>query len=144
MSANEGNGHEGLGAGPKGLTIIDAVISLCLIGVLFLVVVPRYQRLTDEARETALKAELTNIRTTVKLFRLLNGRHPESLRELTEKNILMPADKESFSGSILDDRYLLPNAVDAEGNITDAFGSRYVYDPGNGTVRSGTSGYENW
>jgi Tfp pilus assembly protein PilE len=47
----------------KGLTIIDAVLTLCLIGVLFLVVVPRYQRLAQEARETALKAELANIRT---------------------------------------------------------------------------------
>lgn len=130
--------------GRQGLTIIEAVITLCMIGILLLVVVPLYQRLTREAGETALKAELVNIRTTVKLFRLLNGRYPESLRELTEKKVLMPANKESFSGSILDDRYLLPNAVDAEGNITDAFGSPYVYDPGNGTVRSGTSGYENW
>jgi hypothetical protein len=97
-----------------------------------------------EAGETALKAELVNIRTTVKLFRILNGRYPASLRELTEKKVLLPANKDSFSGAILDDRYLLPNAVDTEGNITDAFGTPYVYDPGKGTVRSGTNGYENW
>ncbi len=132
--------------GGKGLTIVDAIISLCIIGVLLLVVVPRYQRLAREARETALKAELTNIRTTIKLFRLLNGRYPESLREMTEKKILVPAGaaKDTFSRSIFDDRYLLPNSVDSQGNITDAFGSRYVYDAAKGTVRSGTSGYEEW
>lgn len=130
----------------KGLTVIEAVISLCLIGVLLLIVVPRYQRLAREAGETTLKAELGNIRTTVKLFRLLNGRYPESLRELTEKKILMPAGAgtDAYRNSVFDDRYLLPNAVDAQGNIIDAFGARYVYEPGTGRVRSDTSGYENW
>jgi len=129
-----------------GLTIIEAVISLCLIGILFLIVVPRYQRLAHKAQQTALKAELTNIRTTIKLFRLLNNRYPENLRELTEKKILLPAGAatENLGGSIFDDRYLLPNAMDGQGNITDAFGGRYVYDPASGTVRSGTRGYEDW
>ena len=73
---------------PKGFTALDAVITLCLIGVLFGIVVPRYQRLAQEAQETALKAELVNIRTSIRLFKMLNSRNPQSLKELMEKDRL--------------------------------------------------------
>jgi competence protein ComGC len=130
----------------SGLTIIDAVITLCLIGVLFLVVVPRYQRVAREAQEAALKAELKNIRTTIRLFKILNSRNPASLRELVEKRILMPAGPggDPDAGSIFSEKYLMPNAVDARGNILDAFDNPYTYDSLNGIVRSTTQGYEDW
>ncbi len=132
--------------GRKGLTIIDAVLTLCLIGVLFLVVVPRYQRLAQEARETALKAELANIRTSIQLFRILNKRQPASLRELMEKKILMPARNggDPYTGSLFNEQYLLPNSVDDRGHVLDAFGNPYLYDSLNGIVRSPTQGYEDW
>ena len=63
----------------KGLTIIDTLITLCLIGILIGVVIPRYQRLAREARETAVKTELMNIRTSIRLFNMLNNRNPDSL-----------------------------------------------------------------
>lgn len=130
----------------KGLTIIDAVISLCLVGVLFLVVVPRYQRVAHEAQESALKAELKNIRTTIRLFKILNNRNPASLRELVEKRILMPIGpgEGPAAGAIFSENYLMPNAVDAKGNILDAFDHPYIYDSLNGIVRSTTQGYEDW
>ncbi len=130
----------------KGLTIIDAVFTLCIIGVLFLVVVPRYERVAHEARETALKAELANIRTSIRLFRILNKRQPASLRELMEKKILLPARAGGgpYEGSILNEQYLMPNAVDKYGNVLDAFGHSYTYDSVNGIVRSTTQGYEDW
>lgn len=130
----------------KGLTIIDAVISLCLVGVLFLVVVPRYQRVAREAQEAALKAELANIRMSVTLFKLLNGRNPESLNTLVENNIVLPArmGTSPYTGSLFKEKYLKPNAVDARGNILDAFGNLFTYDSINGIVRSTTQGYEMW
>jgi competence protein ComGC len=131
----------------KGLTIIDAVITLCLIGILIGVVIPQYHRVAREAREVALKMGLTNIRTSIRLFRMLNERNPRSLRELIENDLLLPArrGKDPFAGAIfLDEKYLEKQAQDAEGHLVDAFGNRYAYDPVRGEVKASTKGYENW
>ncbi len=129
----------------KGLTIVDAVITLCLIGILIGVVIPRYNHVAREARESALKAELSNIRTSVKLFKMLNGRNPTSLREMIEKKVMLPARTgNGLTGSIYKESYLMKNAVDADGNKVDAYGNPFLYDSSRGEVSSSTNGYENW
>jgi len=131
----------------KGLTIVDAVITLCLIGVLIGVAIPKYNRVASEAQEAALKMGLTNIRTSIRLFRMLNERNPRSLKELIENDVLFPAriGKEPSAGPIfLDEKYLVKQAQDAEGYLVDAFGNRYAYDPVRGEVRASTKGYESW
>lgn len=131
----------------KGLTIVDAVIVLCLIGILIGVVIPKYNRVAHEAQEAALKMGLTNIRTSIGLFRMLNERNPKSLNELVEINVLLPSrmGQDPFSGSLfLDEKYLIAQALDAQGHLVDAFGNRYTYDPVRGVVRTSTKGYESW
>ena len=133
--------------GTKGLTIIDAIITLCAIGILIGVVIPKYQRVTIDAQEAALKTGLTNIRTSIRLFRMLNERTPGSLRELIENNVLLPAriGKDAYSGPVfLDEKYLEAQALDAQGRLVDAFGNHYTYDPVRGEVRTSTKGYERW
>lgn len=128
-----------------GLTIVDAVITLCLIGILIGVVIPNYQRVAREAQEAALKAELANIRTSIRLFKMVNGRYPTSLREMIEKKVMMPAQLGGgITGSIFKESYLMMNAVDAQGNKIDAYGNSFVYDSRRGEVNSSTKGYENW
>jgi type II secretory pathway pseudopilin PulG len=131
----------------KGFTIIDAVITLCAIGILIGVVIPKYQRVTIDAQEAALKTGLTNIRTSIRLFRMLNDRNPGSLGELIENTVLLPAriGKDTSSGPVfLDEKYLDAQALDAEGRLVDAFGNLYTYDPVCGEVRTSTKGYERW
>jgi competence protein ComGC len=131
----------------KGLTVIDALISLCMIGILIGVVIPKYQRVAREAREAALKMGLTNIRTSIRLFRMLNERDPRSLNELIENDVLLSARRgtDPASGPIfLDGKYLIRQAQDAEGHLVDAFGNRYAYDPVHGEVKTSTEGYERW
>jgi competence protein ComGC len=131
----------------KGLTIIDAVITLCAIGILIGVVIPKYQRVTIDAQEAALKTGLTNIRTSIMLFRILNERNPGSLRELIENTVLLPAriGKDTPSGPVfLEEKYLEAQALDAEGRLVDAFGNLYTYDPVCGEVRTSTKSYERW
>jgi competence protein ComGC len=129
----------------KGLTIVDAVITLCLIGILIGVVIPKYQRVAHEAREAALRTELANIRISIRLFTILNGRNPESLKEMIDKKVMLPARiGGGYTGSIFKESYLMKNAVDAEGNKVDAYGNPFLYDPQRGEVRSSTKGYENW
>jgi competence protein ComGC len=131
----------------QGLTIIDALISLCLIGILVGVVIPKYQRVAQEAQEAALKMGLANIRTSIRLFRVLNERNPRSLNELVENAVLLPARSgtdPSSSPIFLDEKYLIRQAQDSEGRLVDAFGNRYAYDPVRGEVRASTKGYERW
>lgn len=129
-----------------GLTALEAIITLCLIGILIGVVIPKYQRLALEAQETALRSELVNIRMSIRLFRLSIGRNPAGLDELMEKEVMLPArvGSDAFTGSIFKHKYLMHNAVDEEGNILDAFGNRFQYDPKTGEVRTTTKGYEKW
>lgn len=130
----------------RGLTVVDAIITVCLIGLLFGIVVPKYRRVAHAAQEAALRAELANIRSSIRLFRRLNGRSPESLREMVEKKVILPAQIGSgvYTGSIFDEAYLMPHAVDEEGNILDAFGNTFQYDLVRGEVKTTTRGYEHW
>lgn len=129
----------------KGFTIIDSLITLCVIGILIGVVLPKYQQLAREAQKTALQAELANIRTSISLFKLLNRRNPEGLKELIEKKVMLPVRMgNSYTGSVFKEKYLLPNAMDREGNIIDPFGNRFLYDPVRGEVRTTTQEYQDW
>ncbi len=131
---------------PKGLTVIDALITLCVIGILIGVVIPKFQRMAHEAQELAVKSELANIRTSITLFKMLNGRNPKSLSELIEKSVMLPAriGADQYSGSFFKQKYLTVNVVDEKGNILDAYGNYFCYDPVRGEVRSSTKGCDLW
>lgn len=124
----------------KGLTALEVLIALCLIGLLFGVLVSKLQQVTKEAQETAVRAELSNIRKGITLFKILNERNPQSLNELMEKDVLLPVG----SDSLFNQKYLTATAVDAKGNILDAFGNPFTYDFASGKVRTTTAGYERW
>jgi len=135
------------GLNAKGLAVYEALVTLCLIGVLTGVVIVKYYRVFQEARETAIKAELVNIRTSINLFKMLNGRYPQSLKEMTEKKVMYSAriGPDKYTGPIfLKESYLMEYATDKEGSIIDAFGNPLVYDAIKGEVRTTTQGYESW
>lgn len=106
----------------------------------------RFQRVVLQAQRTALRAELANIRRSIELFKALNGRNPADLRELAQKQFVMPAHRSpgSFPAAAIKGAYLSATAVDAEGNILDPFGNPFSYDPGRGEVRTATKGLETW
>jgi len=131
----------------KGMTVYELLVTLCLIGILIGVVIVKFNRVFQEAREVAVKSELVNIRTSIQLFKMLNGRNPQSLKEMTEKKVMYPArvgsDKYA-SPFFLKESYLMEYAKDKEGIIIDAFGNPFVYDAIKGEVRTTTKEYENW
>jgi type II secretory pathway pseudopilin PulG len=131
----------------KGLAVYETLVTLCLIGVLTGVVIVHYYRVFQEARETAVKAELVNIRMSINLFKMLNGRNPQSIKEMIEKRVIYPArvGPDKYSSPIfLKESYLIEYATDKEGSLIDAFGHPFVYDAIKGEVRSTTQGYESW
>jgi type II secretory pathway pseudopilin PulG len=130
----------------KGMTVVEAIIALIVIGLLTGIVISIFQRVVNAARESAVKTELANIRTSIQLFRMLNGRNPKSLTELIQKNVMLPAriGADPYSGSFFKQKYLTANVVDEKGNMLDAFGNYFCYDPVRGEVRSSSKGCDMW
>jgi type II secretory pathway pseudopilin PulG len=137
-------GGEGDGAmawrAMHGKTTLDAALVCVLIVVLAAAMMMYLDRLTREARETALRMGLGNIRMSVRLYQALNERYPKDVKELLTTGYLLPTKEDT----IFSDRYLDAQALDADGYPVDPFGHRYEYDPKQGRVASSTRGYEQW
>jgi len=127
-------------SGERGLGIIDTLIALVLISIMIGVLIPRYQRLAQEAQETALKIGLGNIRKGIMAYVLINQRLPTDLRNLLKERIILPVREDT----IFTTEYLRTLALDPEGFPVDSFGNRYAYDSKTGRVNSTTQGYETW
>lgn len=128
------------GYNEKGLGIIETIIVCLLIAIMFGILMPKYQMVAKEARETALKMGLTNIRSSIQLYSALNNKPPADLKDLLGKRYLIPTRE----GTIFNDQYLRTSALDNEGNLIDPFGNRYSYESKDGKVSSTTKGYEGW
>ena len=124
----------------KGLGIIDTLVVLVVISVFIGALIPRYQRIAQEAQETALKMGLGNIRKGIMVYVLINQRLPTNLRDLLKERIILPVREDT----IFTTEYLRVLSLNSEGYPVDPFGNRYAYDPQTGRVSSTTKGYEAW
>lgn len=129
-----------------GASVVENILVIVLVGILLLVIIDGYLTRTRGLRETALTIELSTLRSSVNLFAALKGKLPESLKELSSARVVQP--KRDVNGVEYDvvivGNFVSSMSTDGEGNITDPFGNRYVYDPSNGRVGSSTEGYRNW
>jgi hypothetical protein len=107
------------------------------MSILAIVVMDRYEKTVYEARSVALKMELSSIRQSIKLFKIIKGRYPSDLKELITSKYISPYKDDLISG-----RYLEPNSVDNEMNILDPFDIPYGYDPKTGEVHTKKKGFE--
>lgn len=123
-----------------GKTVLDATIVCVLIVGLAAGMMTYLDHLTREARETALRMGLGNIRMSVRLYRALNERYPKDVRELLSTGYLLPTKE----GTLFRDYYLQLQTLDPMGYPVDPFGHAYRYDPTQGRVMSSTEGYEEW
>jgi len=73
-----------------GFTLLEIMVVLVIIGVLAAIVAPRFIERADEAKVEATQAQMKNIAQALKLYRLQNGRYPDSNAGL---NALVAADK---------------------------------------------------
>jgi len=139
LKGGEGDGPV-VWRGTQGRTGFDAALMCVLVVVLAAAMMMYFDRLAREARETALKMGLGNIRMSVRLYQALNERYPKDVKELLTTGYLLPTKEDT----IFSDRYLDAQALDADGYPVDPFGHRYEYDPKQGRVASSTKGYEQW
>ena len=104
------------------------------------VLIPKYERMAQEAREVALQISLGNIRKAVQVYVLTQQRIPADIRDLLRERFVFPIKE----GTVFTDQYLKTSALDEEGYPIDPFGNRYGYEPSPGRVYSTTRGYEKW
>lgn len=143
----------------KGRTVFETLLALIIVGILLVGAIIYIQRATRVVKEYAMISELGNIRTSVLLYFVVNKRFPNSLKQMVDEKIILPfQDTEAIkkmaggnagiavqTGTIIIDRtYLERISMDKQGNILDAFGNPYNYDPRLGKVASSTSAYVGW
>ncbi len=102
----------------KGLTLIEILIVVVILGVLASVIVANVADSPDKARVTAAKADVATIVQALKMYRLENGAYPtteQGLRALVQKPTTAPIPSNWKTGGYLE---RLPN---------DPWGTPYQY-----------------
>jgi general secretion pathway protein G len=62
--------------GRSGFTLIELLLVVVILGVLAALVLPRFMGRTQQARETAAMADVSNISTALNAFEIDTGRYP--------------------------------------------------------------------
>lgn len=98
-----------------GFTLMELLLVLVILGVLAALVVPKFTNRSQQARETAAKADISNIETAINAFEIDTGRFPtneEGLAALLQQ----PPSVQSWRGPYLQ-----------RGMPKDPWGNPYVY-----------------
>lgn len=112
--------------GSNGGTVFELIVSAVIIFIIVSVFGMHAAKIVAEAKEVALRSELLNLRLGLEVYKIRNGRMPKGLFELCQKrDYFVCIDREGDGDSIL-----------------DPFGASYTYNPGDGTIMSGTDKYK--
>lgn len=112
-----------LGQGVTGLTTVELLIICCIIFILIGTFGVYINKILVEAKETALKMELLNLKTNLRLYKILRNANPLEIKDFYKYE---------------------KDRADREGCLLDPFKNRYIYDAKLGEIRSCRKGYEMW
>ena len=118
----------------KGFTLVELMVVIIILAVLTGIAIPSYMALRNRARQTAAKAEMTNMATAIELFMSDYSEYPgDGLAELT-------LELEGAAGGTLNgaNQYVYMSSVPQ----TDPWGGAYTYDDTDGDGSTYTLGCE--
>ncbi|MBU1061361.1 MAG: type II secretion system protein GspG [Candidatus Omnitrophica bacterium] len=115
----------------KGRGLIDFIFSIVIIFILSGIFTVYWVLNLREARSVALENQLTNLKYSLELYRILEGQYPQDLRDLNKKC------KASEEDSLCGKSYLEHQMQDKEGYPVDPYSRRFIYDNKTGKITTG-------
>lgn len=85
----------------RGFTLIELLVVLAIVSLLLSLAVPKYFKQLDASKVTVLRENLRVTRSLIDKFRADQGRYPQTLQELVERQYLraLPIDPITESSS---------------------------------------------
>lgn len=82
------------GNAQRGFTLIELMVVMAVLALLAMLVSPRYFSSVEQARETALRANLQETRRAIDQYFTDKGQYPSSLQDLVDERYLrsLPVD----------------------------------------------------
>jgi general secretion pathway protein G len=124
----------------RGFTLIELLVVLAIIATLLTVAVPNYFGSMDNAKETALRKDLSVMRDAIDQYHADKGKYPESLQELVTARYLRSIPADPITGA--SDQWAVETASSGSGTQAST-GVRDVKSAAPGNGRDGSS-YASW
>ena len=86
----------------RGFTLVELLVVMAIIATLLSIAAPRYLRSVDDAKEAALRSNLSQLREAIDQFHADRGIYPQTLSDLVEKRYLrsIPIDPIAESNTV--------------------------------------------
>jgi len=82
----------------NGFTLVEMLLVITIIGILAALVIPKMVGRSEQARVTAVHADLSSIKTALDAFEVDNGYYPKSLQDLLQQ----PNNAKNWHGPYLE------------------------------------------
>lgn len=85
----------------RGFTLVEMLLVITIIGILAALVIPKMMGRSEQARQTAARADISGIKTALDAYEVDNGFYPKSRNGLNDL-LQQPTDAKNWHGPYLD------------------------------------------